>query len=353
MADLYRSTREALAAATPEDESERLGAGYLDDHCATGLALIESGERSCLLNEVLGPQAAVRQLFDLLEHGSPAAWERIGARLGKVPAAIDGYRQNLAAGLAARSPLDRPARRGCRRPMRHVGGQRRRRVVRRVRRRRRRSGAGRPCPRRGRRLRRAGDVAAAVVCAGRLDRGRRRSRALPGVGRRHAGRRPRPRRELRVGLRRTRPARGRQGHRVRSDPARRRFRRRARSAAHRPGPRGPRRRRLPGVAPGPRRRGDRGSLGLAVRHPRCAASLRRRDPTGGHGRGAVLHAPQRGPGRAGPRVVPDPWQGVVPDVGRRDHGVPRGRPGPPPPVRLQLHGLAHPRPPPRVPERSR
>ena len=100
MADLYRSTREALAAATPEDESERLGAGYLDDFCATGLALIETGERSCLLSE-FGPQAAVRQLFDLLDHGSPEAWERVGVRLGKVPAAIDGYRQNLAAGLAA------------------------------------------------------------------------------------------------------------------------------------------------------------------------------------------------------------------------------------------------------------
>ena len=99
--DLYRSTREALAAATPEDASERLGTGYLDDFCATGLALIESGERSCLLNELVGPQAAVRQLFDLLEHGSPEGWERVGVRLGKVPAAIDGYRQNLAAGLAA------------------------------------------------------------------------------------------------------------------------------------------------------------------------------------------------------------------------------------------------------------
>ena len=101
MADLYRRTREALAAATPEDESERLGAGYLDDLCATGLALIETGERSCLVSELGGPQAAVRQLFDLLDDGSPEAWERIGVRLGKVPAAIDGYRQNLTAGLAA------------------------------------------------------------------------------------------------------------------------------------------------------------------------------------------------------------------------------------------------------------
>jgi uncharacterized protein (DUF885 family) len=91
----------ALAAATPEDESERLGAGYLDDFCAAALALIETGERSCLLSDVFGPPAAVRQLFDLLDHGSPEAWERVGVRLGKVPAAIDGYRQNLAAGLAA------------------------------------------------------------------------------------------------------------------------------------------------------------------------------------------------------------------------------------------------------------
>ena len=101
MADLYRRTREALAAAPPEDESERLGAAYLDDLCATRLALIETGEHSCLLSELGGPQAAVRQLFDLLDHGSPEAWERIGVRLAKVPAAIDSYRQSLAAGLAA------------------------------------------------------------------------------------------------------------------------------------------------------------------------------------------------------------------------------------------------------------
>ncbi|HWM20541.1 MAG TPA: DUF885 family protein, partial [Ilumatobacteraceae bacterium] len=100
-ADLYRRTREALAASVPEDESERLGAGYLDDLCANGLELIETGERSCLLNELGGPQAAVRQLFDLVDQESPEAWERIGVRLGKVPAAIDGYRQNLAAGLQA------------------------------------------------------------------------------------------------------------------------------------------------------------------------------------------------------------------------------------------------------------
>ena len=52
---------------------EYVGAGYLEDRCATGLALIETGDRSCLLNEVGGPQAAVRQIFDLLEHGSPEA----------------------------------------------------------------------------------------------------------------------------------------------------------------------------------------------------------------------------------------------------------------------------------------
>src|SRR3954447_12386381 len=59
MADLYRSTRGELAAATPEDECERLGAGYLEYFCAAGLALIETGERSCLLSE-FGPQAVVR-----------------------------------------------------------------------------------------------------------------------------------------------------------------------------------------------------------------------------------------------------------------------------------------------------
>jgi uncharacterized protein (DUF885 family) len=101
LADLYRRTLAELAAATPEDESERLGAGYLEDLCATRLALIETGERSCLLNELGGAPAAVRQLFDLVDRSTPEAWARVGIRLGQVPAAIEGYRQSLSAGLAA------------------------------------------------------------------------------------------------------------------------------------------------------------------------------------------------------------------------------------------------------------
>src|SRR5262245_14585673 len=65
-ADLFRSTLADLDAATPADESERLGAAYLSDVCAGECALFDSGERDRLVSHIVGPPAAVRLSFDLM-----------------------------------------------------------------------------------------------------------------------------------------------------------------------------------------------------------------------------------------------------------------------------------------------
>ncbi len=353
MADLYRRTREALAAATPEDESERLGAGYLDDVCATGLALIETGERSCLVSELGGPQAAVRQLFDLLDDGSPEAWERIGVRLGKVPAAIDGYRQNLTAGLAAghRSTV-RQAEAVADQCATWAG-----------------DGNGGWF---GEYVADAADPALdalardAAAAYGELATWLRQSYAPAastddGVGADRyrvwavamlgadldpdesyewgCGELARLEADKVVECDRILPGAGFAAvcDLLQTDPDR---------AVH-------------GVDAYRLWLQDLvdeaidGLSGSQFDIPDAPASLRRRDPAGGDRRRAVLHASQRGSVPAGPRLVPDARRGVVPDVGRRDHRVPRGRPGTPPSVRLRLHGLAHPCPAPRVPERPR
>ena len=102
MADLYRSTRRGVGGG---DTRGRVRATRcrLPRRCLRRRPRPRSSRASvpACSTSSLGRRRAVRQLFDLLEHGSPEGWERVGVRLGKVPAAIDGYRQNLAAGLDA------------------------------------------------------------------------------------------------------------------------------------------------------------------------------------------------------------------------------------------------------------
>jgi uncharacterized protein (DUF885 family) len=101
MADLLRRTLAEVRAATPDGEPERLGAAYLGDLCESTLPLYDTGERQRLLNQLAGPQAAVRMLFDLMDRSTPEGWGHVRARLERVPAAMAGYRATLEAGMHA------------------------------------------------------------------------------------------------------------------------------------------------------------------------------------------------------------------------------------------------------------
>jgi uncharacterized protein (DUF885 family) len=107
VADLLRRTRRDLEAAGPATEQERLGKGFLLDQLAGELGVIETGERERQLSIIGGPTTQTRSVFDLMDRGSEAAWETIAVRLGAVPAAIAGYRELLASGLAHGRPAAR------------------------------------------------------------------------------------------------------------------------------------------------------------------------------------------------------------------------------------------------------
>ena len=106
--DLLGRTLDALAAADqPQDEAERLGAGFLADQLRGEAGLIDIGERERLLGIITGPPANTRSVFDLMDHATPEAWASIAARLRAVPACMDGYQASLEVGLAAGRPAAR------------------------------------------------------------------------------------------------------------------------------------------------------------------------------------------------------------------------------------------------------
>ena len=96
---LLRRTREALVAASPATEEERLGQGFLGDALEGEADVITGGERERWISIITGPPASTRSVFDLMDKSSPEAWETIEARLRAVPAALHGYRETLELGL--------------------------------------------------------------------------------------------------------------------------------------------------------------------------------------------------------------------------------------------------------------
>jgi uncharacterized protein (DUF885 family) len=108
MLGLVGSTLDELAAATPGDERERLGAGYLEDVCRGEESLLQGGERARLVSTIVGPPASVRMSFDLMPRETPEDWERVARRLTAVPAAMGGYRVSLTESLdRGRPPTER------------------------------------------------------------------------------------------------------------------------------------------------------------------------------------------------------------------------------------------------------
>jgi uncharacterized protein (DUF885 family) len=100
MAGVMRTTVAELDAADPVDDAERLGAGFLRDHCEGVIALTDAGERQRMVSAIVGPQAAIRMSFDLMPRETHDDWAAVAARLGAVPEALRQYRASLAASVA-------------------------------------------------------------------------------------------------------------------------------------------------------------------------------------------------------------------------------------------------------------
>ncbi len=108
LADLSRRTLARLdaaeAAAAELDEAERRCARLLRERLAAGLAVHEAGEGLRSVSNLSSPVHSVREVFQLMPTATEADWTAIAGRLRNVPAALDGYRESLRAGLERELP---------------------------------------------------------------------------------------------------------------------------------------------------------------------------------------------------------------------------------------------------------
>ncbi len=106
-AELQRATLGRLAgleqAAGPAgfaDGDERRCARLLRERLETELAISATGEHLRAISNIFGPPQQVRGSFLLMPAATASDWAVISRRMAKVPAALAGYRQSLAAGSA-------------------------------------------------------------------------------------------------------------------------------------------------------------------------------------------------------------------------------------------------------------
>lgn len=99
---VVHETREALAAlraAEPVDDVDRITIADLGSELALDLEGHDAKLHLRDLNVIASPPQEIREVFDIMPTDSRDDWERIAARLGEVPRAIDGYVTTLRAGI--------------------------------------------------------------------------------------------------------------------------------------------------------------------------------------------------------------------------------------------------------------
>jgi uncharacterized protein (DUF885 family) len=106
--DLDRSTLRALPAVPLQSDRDRVAAALLSEWLASRIASDETGETARTLCVLGTPWQSTRQVFDLMPHESAEDWERVAARLERLPASLEGLRTSL--GESARRGMG-PARR--------------------------------------------------------------------------------------------------------------------------------------------------------------------------------------------------------------------------------------------------
>lgn len=97
--DATRVTLAELRGATPADDVDRITVADLGSELELDLEADAVGLPLRDLNVIASPAQEIRDVFDLMPTASADDWERIAARLGAVPAAVDGYVQTLRLGI--------------------------------------------------------------------------------------------------------------------------------------------------------------------------------------------------------------------------------------------------------------
>jgi len=116
LAELGAAERGYAEAGAEPGGDERRCARLLRERLTAGLAASAAGEHLRSVSNIFGPVQQVRGSFALMPAGTAEDWAVIARRMARVPEAVSGYRESLAAG-AARGLLAAP------RQVRTVAGQ--------------------------------------------------------------------------------------------------------------------------------------------------------------------------------------------------------------------------------------
>jgi uncharacterized protein (DUF885 family) len=107
-AELARNTLKKLtrAQAAPggDSDAERRCARLLRERLTSELAVHDAGESFRAISNIASPAHSIREAFTLTPAETPENYADLAARLRAVPAALEGYRESLAEGLARDMP---------------------------------------------------------------------------------------------------------------------------------------------------------------------------------------------------------------------------------------------------------
>jgi uncharacterized protein (DUF885 family) len=88
-------TLAALSEATPVDETDRVTIAAATERIGVAEEVHRLGADESDLNIIASPLQGMRAVFDLMAGATADDWSTIAVRLGKMPAAIDGYIESL------------------------------------------------------------------------------------------------------------------------------------------------------------------------------------------------------------------------------------------------------------------
>ena len=94
---LRRRTLAALAATAPADTTDRVTIAAATERLGVAEQIRQLGADEADLNNISSPLQNVRMVFDLMDTSTADDWAVVATRLGKMPAAIDGYIESLRA----------------------------------------------------------------------------------------------------------------------------------------------------------------------------------------------------------------------------------------------------------------
>jgi uncharacterized protein (DUF885 family) len=93
--ELRRATLAELASATPADEVDRVTVAAMTERLQLSEDRYAAGLDEMSLNVLASPLQSVRDVFDLMPQSTEAQWRTFAVRMGKIPEALEGYKESL------------------------------------------------------------------------------------------------------------------------------------------------------------------------------------------------------------------------------------------------------------------